>query len=163
MGSSRENLPLEGTTATGTGHNGSSQVVGANQHHIGGLEGHNASPQVGVDSNPDPALDYLHEHKHGHPNHHGAAAAALEKSDTVMYSAGTTEKGHDLMDTPPQDYSTHKLNQATGEKSIDEESGNVGAIRDGEDSEAPKNGRFRRYYRKVRPFLPIVVWLVFTA
>jgi CNT family concentrative nucleoside transporter len=172
MSSSKENLGLEGRAASpvvGTGsqehgvegHNAASQIGANGGHHVG-LQGHNSSSQVGVDRNPDPALDYANEHRHGHPHHHGAAAKSLEKHDEVMYSSGTTEKGHDLMDRPLQDYSTHKLNDATIEKSIDEESGNVGAIRDGEDG-VPTNGRYRRYYRKIRPFIPIAIWMVFTA
>jgi hypothetical protein len=127
-----------------------------------GLEGHNASPQVGVDVNPDSALDYGHEHRHPHTHHHGAAAASKEKTDDVMYTTGTTEKAHDLMDTPAQDYTTHKLQDQAFEKSMDEESGNVGNIHDEAETRTPRS-RYSVYYRKFRPFIPIVVWLVFTA
>lgn len=125
-----------------------------------GLEGHNASPQVGVVPNPDPALDYVNEHQHAHDHHHGLAAHEKEKHDDVYYSTGTTEKGRDLLDTPPQDYESHKLKETpVGEKSVDEESGHI--VRD---EEEVKHSRLAwRYYRKIRPFIPIVVWMVFTA
>ncbi|KAI0126244.1 Na+ dependent nucleoside transporter C-terminus-domain-containing protein [Xylariales sp. AK1849] len=126
-----------------------------------GLESHNLSPQRGVDPNPDPALDYSHEHHHPHTHHHGPAAHEKEKSDDVFYSADTTKQGHDLMDIPPQDYSAHKLNQTSIEKSVDEESGHVGAISgEGEEVRRPK---WVRYYRKARPFIPIAIWMLFTA
>lgn len=127
-----------------------------------GFEGHNASPQVGVAPNPDPALDYAHEHEHAHTHHHGPAAHEKEKEHDVFYTTGTTDKGRDLLDTPPQDYTTHKLKETpVAEKSVDEESGHVGGIHD---EQEVKHTRFAwRYYRKIRPFIPIVVWLVFTA
>ncbi|KAK9421847.1 hypothetical protein SUNI508_05448 [Seiridium unicorne] len=128
-----------------------------------GHEGsHNLSPQVGVAPNPDPALDYVHEHQHAHTHHHGPAAHEAEKHDDVYYSTGTTEKGRDLLDTPPQDYESHKLKETpVGEKSVDEESGHVGGIRDEE--EVKHTRLYWRYYRAIRPFIPIAVWLVFTA
>lgn len=127
------------------------------------LEGHNASPQTGVDRNPDPALDYANEHRHEHSHHHGLAAdEKVAKEDDVMYTTGTTEKGRDMMDLPPQDYSTHKLRESpVNEKSVDEESGNVGHI--STEEEGPQLRMIYYYYRKVRPFIPILVWLVFTA
>lgn len=126
-------------------------------------EGHNASPQVGVATNPDPALELAHEHEHAHDHHHGPAAHQKEKEHDVFYSTGTTEKGRDLLDTPPQDYEHHKLKDTTigHEKSIDSESGNLGGIHDAE--EVKHTRRAWRWYRKIRPFLPILVWAVFTA
>ncbi|KAH8649851.1 Na+ dependent nucleoside transporter C-terminus-domain-containing protein [Xylariales sp. PMI_506] len=131
------------------------------------LEGHNASPQVGVDANPDPALDYTQEHRHEHTHHFGPAATEKAKhDDDVMYSSNTVEESRrDILDTPAQDYTTHKLRQGSPvEKSVDEESGNVGAI-EGDEGEKDNSvgGRVKRYWRTIRPFVPIVVWMVFTA
>jgi concentrative nucleoside transporter, CNT family len=126
------------------------------------LEGHNASPQPGVDTNPDPALDFGNEHRHEHSHHHGLAATEKAKEDDVMYTTGTTEKGYDLLDAPPQDYTTHKLHESpVNEKPVDEESGNVGPATD--EAKSASSTRFHRYYRKFRPFIPILIWCVFTA
>ncbi|KAI1841115.1 hypothetical protein JX265_013216 [Neoarthrinium moseri] len=133
--------------------------MGSSKENLG-FEGHNASPQVGVASNPDPALDYVNEHRHEHAHHHGAAAHEKEKNDDVMYSTGTTEKGRDLLDTPPQDYTKHKLNDTpVAEKSVDEESGHIGHS----ENEITHTRLASRWYRKARPFIPILVWMVFTA
>ncbi|KAK7959613.1 uncharacterized protein PG986_004467 [Apiospora aurea] len=129
-----------------------------------GGEGHNASHQHGVDINPDPALDYAHEHRHEHNNHGGAAAAHkghLGQHDEVVYSAGTTDKSHDLMDKPSQDYTTHKLRDTAAEKSVDEESGRVGAVDETEESTGRK-WTWKRFYRKFRLFVHIFIWLFFT-
>lgn len=147
--SSKEDLSHEAqatTTATGT---------------------HNASPQVGVAPNPDPALEFTHEHQHAHIHHHAAAARDKEKNDDVFYSTGTTDKGHsDLLDAPSQDYETHKLKESketpVKEKSLDEESGNYGATLDQEEARS-YNSKFRRYYRIVRPFIPLFIWVIMTG
>ncbi|ETS72968.1 hypothetical protein PFICI_15360 [Pestalotiopsis fici W106-1] len=123
---------------------------------------HNASPQVGVAPNPDPALDFTHEHQHAHIHHHGAAARDKEKHDDVFYTTGTTDKGRDLLDAPSQDYETHKLKETpVAEKSLDEESGNYGITRDEE--EAKHNSKWRRYWRIIRPFVPLGIWVIMTG
>lgn len=100
------------------------------------VEGHNASPQAGVDK---------------------------KSSDEAVYSTGTTEKGHDVMDSPPQDYTHHKMSDA-GVKSVDEESGNVGQTED--EDEANKKtfkSQFKQFYRRFRIVFHLFIWGVWTA
>lgn len=133
------------------------------------IEGHHASPQVGVASNPDPALDYVNEHTHAHTHHGGPALHEKEKlgmHDELVYTTGTTDKGRDLMDKPPQDYTNHKLNDTTvtgKSKSLDEESGNVGAIHDADGFDGPKPSRARQLLRKYRIVIHLAIWGVWTA
>jgi hypothetical protein len=47
--------------------------------------GHNAGPQEGVKHNPDPLLEYPHEHLHPHTNHSAAAAKHLDSG--VAYAS----------------------------------------------------------------------------
>ncbi|KAI8623679.1 H+/nucleoside cotransporter-like protein [Xylariaceae sp. FL1651] len=116
----------------------------------GAVHGHNASPQQGVVPNPDPVLDLANEHHHEHIHHGGAAADPANHSDEVMYSNTSPEKSFDK----PGDF-------AAAEKSVDtdEESGNVGHIR-----ENPSTGQLiKTWYRRLRPFVHLFIWLVFTA
>ncbi|KAK6196537.1 hypothetical protein LQW54_011426 [Pestalotiopsis sp. IQ-011] len=125
-------------------------------------EAHNASPQVGVAPNPDPALDYAHEHQHAHIHHHGPAAREKEKNDDVFYTTGTTEKGRDLLDSPRQDYETHKLKETpVAENSVDEESGAYGITQDEQETRRPT--MWRHYWRIVRPYVPLAIWVIFTG
>lgn len=137
----------------------------SNDHLDVRLDGHNASPQTGVDRNPDPALDLAREHRHEHTHHGGLAAAdkdRLAMHDDIAYSAGTTDKGRDIMDTPPQDYDAHKMNDAkAAEKSVsDEESGGVGGV---SNVELTGPGPVRRFYRRFRPFFHVFFFLFLTS
>lgn len=135
-----------------------------NAKEVFGHEGHNASLQHGVGPNPDPALDYAREHRHEHINHGGAAAAhkdRLGQHDELVYSAGTTDKSRDMMDSPSQDYTTHKMRDTSAEKSVDEESGRVGAVDETEEATGRK-WTWKRFYRKFRLYVHIFIWLFFT-
>lgn len=137
----------------------------SNDHLDVRLDGHNASPQTGVDRNPDPALDLAREHRHEHTHHGGLAAAEKEHRamhDDIAYSAGTTDKGRDLMDTPPQDYEAHKMaDTKAAEKSVsDEESGGVGGV---SNVELTRPGLLRRFYRRFRPFFHVFFFLFLTS
>lgn len=108
----------------------------SNDHHDVRLDGHNASPPTGVERRPT--------------------------QDDITSSAGTTVKGIDIMDTPPQDYETHKMNDAkAAEKSVsDEESGGVGGV---SNVELARPGLVRRFYRRFRPFFHVFFFLFLTA
>ena len=127
---------------------------------VSNTAGHNASPQAGVDINPDPALSYAHEHTHEHI-HHGKAAA--DGKHEILYSKGTTDPKHDLLGTPPQDYEAHKLNEKATERSLsDAENGTdrIGSIHDKENKSDVKIGAL---YRKFKLPVHIFIWLVWTA
>ncbi|OTB01638.1 hypothetical protein M426DRAFT_63619 [Hypoxylon sp. CI-4A] len=116
-----------------------------------GLAGHNSSQQEGVVPNPDPTLDFSNEHHHQHLHHGGFAADPVNHPDEVVYSASTPEKSLEK----PQDY-------ASAEKSLtDEESGNVGNIREVENN--PKKYSIAYFYRKFRIYIHLFIWSVFTA
>ncbi|ORY56644.1 NupC family nucleoside transporter [Pseudomassariella vexata] len=72
------------------------------------------------------------------------------------------------MDTPPQDYQTHKLNDVVLDKSVDEESGNIAVVRDRDDYDGEKPGfSFKRFYRQYRTAFHIafcvITFIVWTA
>ncbi|KAI1504480.1 H+/nucleoside cotransporter-like protein [Biscogniauxia marginata] len=113
--------------------------------------GHNASPQIGVAPNSDPALDLSNEHRHEHLHHGGAAANHANHPDEAVYSSTTPEKSFDKARDFP-----------AAEKSVnDQESANVGHIR-------PREGfgvwhLIGVYYRKFKIFVHLAIWLVWTA
>ncbi|OTA55624.1 H+/nucleoside cotransporter-like protein [Hypoxylon sp. EC38] len=121
-----------------------------NSPEIKGLSGHNSSPQEGVIPNPDPALQFANEHRHLHLHHGGLAANPVNHPDEVVYSASSPEKSLEK----PQDY-------AAAEKSVtDEESGAVGNI---SGDEGEKKSFFAYWYRRLRAYVHLAIWLVFTA
>lgn len=120
--------------------------------------GHNASPQVGVAANPDPALDIANEHTHEHVHHGGAAAKHENHAHDLVYSSGTTEKGHDLLDKPGS------RNGYTQEKLVtDEESGRIAPSQEAEHAEPARKYTWSRFYRKFRPVVHFLIWALFTA
>lgn len=130
---------------------------------------HNASPQVGVDRNPDPVLNVANEHVHPH-KHHGASALKGEKPSDVVYSDGVdTNRNTNLLDKPEQDYKTHTLNHTidhnketavTGNDSIDHdvESGRLGSVEKGQGQ-----GYLSFYYSRYKIFFHLAIWGVWTA
>lgn len=117
---------------------------------VNGLSGHNSSLQEGVIPNPDPALQFSNEHRHLHLHHGGLAANPANHPDEVVYSTSSPDKSLEK----PQDY-------AAAEKSVtDEESGAVGNI-SGDENE--KKSFISYWYRKLRAYVHLTIWLVFTA
>lgn len=122
--------------------------------------GHNSSSQVGVASNPDPALEYSHEHHHAHL-HHGKTAATPDEKHEVMYARDTEQvRGSDLLDasaaTPEYDLKGQNVN----ENSLDpEDGGHVGSIHDGRE----RKWTIRRIYTQFKPFFHLAFWMVWTA
>ncbi|KAI0380543.1 H+/nucleoside cotransporter-like protein [Hypomontagnella monticulosa] len=122
---------------------------------VKGLTGHNSSPQEGVVPNPDPVLDLANEHHHEHLHHGGLAADPANHPDEVVYSTASPDKSMDKSIEKPHDY-------ATAEKSVtDEYSGNVGQI--GGDEDSHKDSFLRYWYRRLRAYVHLFIWLVFTA
>ncbi|TPX12491.1 uncharacterized protein E0L32_006903 [Thyridium curvatum] len=133
------------------------------------LSGHNASPQIGVERNPDLALDYAHEHTHPHLHHGETAAREADKEHEIMYSTGTTGRqgGTDLLDGPTKapHSQTTGANQLAEEKDVEnslsnEENGNVGSIRR---RKGEQESWLRYIYRRYRPFFHAFIWSVWTA
>ncbi|KAI0139923.1 H+/nucleoside cotransporter-like protein [Hypoxylon sp. NC0597] len=117
---------------------------------VKGLSGHNSSLQEGVIPNPDPALQFANEHRHLHLHHGGLAANPANHPDEVVYSTSSPDKSLEK----PQDY-------AAAEKSVtDEESGAVGNI---SGDEGEKKSFISYWYRKLRAYVHLTIWLVFTA
>ncbi|KAI5921515.1 H+/nucleoside cotransporter-like protein [Camillea tinctor] len=114
-------------------------------------EGHNASPQIGVAPNPDPALDISNEHHHAHLHHGGAAADHANHPDEPVYSSATPEKSFDKARDFP-----------AIEKSVnDEESGNVGHIQKRDDASIWH--MLGVWYRRFKIYVHLSIWLVWTA
>lgn len=130
-------------------------------HHDTPAHGHNASMQHGVDPNPDLALHYSHEHQHAHV-HHGSTSLA-HRVDDVEYSHGTTDKGRDLLDKPPQDYKTHQLRdeKSVDVAEIDAESGGLSPARVPSEEEPVKKRSFSKIYRKYKIVFHLAVWGLF--
>ncbi|KAI1639232.1 hypothetical protein F4809DRAFT_155811 [Biscogniauxia mediterranea] len=114
-------------------------------------EGHNASPQIGVAPNPDPALDISNEHRHAHLHHGGAAADHANHPDEPVYSSATPEKSFDKARDFP----------ATEKFVNDEESGNVGHIQKHDDTSIWH--MLGVWYRRFKIYVHLFVWLVWTA
>lgn len=120
--------------------------------------GHNASPQVGVATNPDPALNIANEHTHEHVHHGGAAAKHENHPHDLVYTTGATAKGHDLLDKPGS------RNGYTQEKVVtDEESGRIAPSHEAEHAEPPSKYSFGRFYRRFRPVFHFLIFALFTV
>lgn len=119
---------------------------------------HNASPQVGVARNPDPALDLAHEHKHEHTHH---AKTALNGHDDVMYSRSPEifEKTDVVGGPSAPDYEARKTHDKTLETSLsNEESGRVGSVKEGQ-----RKWTVRYIYRRFKIVFHFAFWAVWTA
>ncbi|KAL2432762.1 Solute carrier family 28 member 3 [Exophiala dermatitidis] len=138
-------------------------------HHDLPDHGHNASPQRGVDPNPDLALHYSHEHQHKHL-HHGRPSLS-GRHDEVLYAEGTTvDDRHTLnKQDPPQDYIKHQLRPSHADEkdfvTMDAEKGAVdpGRIETNVSEEEGKRHRLPRMYSKYKIFVHLFIWLVFTG
>lgn len=119
--------------------------------------GHNRSAQHGVETNPDPALDYANEHHHPHI-HHGKTAQHPEEKDVVVYAKGAANK--DYLGAGVPDYKVRQMSSNS-----DEESGRVGQVRNVEDEEERlgKTWSFRRVYAKYKIGFHLAIWAVWTA
>lgn len=85
-----------------------------------------------------------------------------------MYSTGTTYKGADLLDKPPQNYETHKLREGdkAGMTVIDAEKGGIASTRvstEDENKEPQSKWSIRRVLRKYKFVVHLFIWLLFTA
>lgn len=119
---------------------------------MNGLHGHNASSQVGVLPNPDPALDFANEHHHEHLHHGGLTQNPVNRPDELIYSTASPNKSMEK----EQEYPAH-------EKSVtDEESGNIAHVH-GDESEDGKKHFISYWYRRLRAYIHFVIWAVFTA
>ncbi|EMR62651.1 hypothetical protein MGN70_014656 [Eutypa lata] len=74
-------------------------------------------------------------------------------NDGVAYSSTTSEKGPELLSEKPQDYATH-------EKSLDEESGNVGQISDSHSER--RRQKIAVWNRRLRPVVHFLIWALWT-
>jgi len=120
--------------------------------------GHNASAQTGVTPNPDPALNIANEHTHEHVHHGGLAAKHANHSHDLVYTTGTTDRPHDLLDKPGS------RGGYTQEKVVtDEESGRMAPSHEAEMAEPPKKHTWSRFYRKFRPVVHFLIWALFTV
>lgn len=120
---------------------------------MGTGQAHNRSAQQGVDINLDPVLDFSNEHHHPHV-HHGPTAMPAEKDD-LMFAKSTDNYPKDA---PAPDYKVQQMS------SNDEESGNVGDIRDeGEEGGGGRKWTFKRIYARHKILFHIAIWAVWTA
>ena len=91
------------------------------------------------------------EAAHPRPDEISATPEPVNGPDGIAYSSAS-EKGHELGEKP-QDYPAH-------EKSLDEESGNVGQIADS------KSERRRQtvavWSRKLKPVVHFLIWALWT-
>ena len=122
-------------------------------------ESHNTSYQKNVQSNPDPALEFSHEHQHSHL-HHSAHAVHGEE---VSYTKGTTDEPSTIPRADAMDNAMHRRH--IGEKGDYE-------IRDAEkadmspeptEEEDPRNHTFSGLYRRFKPFVHLFLFLLFTG
>ena len=125
---------------------------------------HNASWQDGVMSNPDPALDVSHEHRHSHL-HHSAAALKGREHETVAYSTGTNPD----KSTMPEDktHETHvqqRWRSTLEDEDVDSaEKGGVVDSVESASSEEKERGRFARFYARWKILFHLFIFLFFTG
>lgn len=125
--------------------------------------GHNPSLQHGVDTNPDLALHYSHEHLKPHKHHAPSAVPDAYKSE--MYTSGTTSVGRDLLEKPPQDYTTHTLNEKSATMVTDAEKGGMSPTRISteEEGKPQKKYSFGAMYSKYKFVVHFFIWAVMTG
>ncbi|KAH8163268.1 hypothetical protein CIB48_g4976 [Xylaria polymorpha] len=110
-----------------------------------------------VESHNEHHVEHLHEHRHEHLHHGGAAADHANHPHEVMY-VDTTQPSRTQSYEKPGDYpSAEKTSLGT-----DEEIGNIDRSRDSNDP-STSTGFFKKWYRKLRAFIHLFIWLVFTA
>lgn len=114
--------------------------------------GHNRSAQQGVDTNPDPVLDFANEHHHAHL-HHGHTAVPSEKDDMMFAKSTDAYAG----DSTSPDYKVRQM------PSNDEESGGVGEIKDENQKVGWRSWTFKRVYAKYKILFHFAIWAVWTA
>ena len=136
--------------------------------HVAGTERntHNASPQIGVVRNDDPALNLTNEHHHSHMHH--SATAMKGREDELSYSKGTTDEPSTIPHADAMDNSLHRRHKA-------EESGNYGTkgvlVQDEEkgtlshtpSEEDPRNHAFSNFYSRFKVFFHVFLFLLFTG
>lgn len=113
---------------------------------------HNRSAQQGVDINLDPVLDFANEHHHAHV-HHSQTAMPAEKDDLMFAKSTENYPG----DTPAPDYKVQQMS------SNDEESGNVGEIRDEHEEVGGRKWSMKRIYARHKILFHLAIWAVWTA
>ena len=118
---------------------------------------HNASPQIEVLRNNDPALQFSHEHQHSHLHHSDKAV----DDRGMSYSKGTTDEPSNIPKADMMDDALHRRHV--------NEKGNYG-IQDAEaaetsasEEEDPRRHRLSNLYRRFRPFVHLFIFLLFTG
>lgn len=130
---------------------------------------HNYSSQSEVKVNPDPALDFKHEHGHAHLHH--SAHAEQGRHDETTFTSGTTfEPGlipdqHSLDQRPQQrhDTRTHIPSKASANISDAEKGSTSPHDKDSETSQEFEKYSLTRIYKKYRLFVHIFIFLLFTG
>ena len=130
--------------------------------------GHNTSPQSNVVRNPDPALDFSHEHQHGHLHHSSHAV----HDEAVSYTKGTTNEPAVTLGGGLNDNVVHHRHHAKADYDApDYEKGNL-KVQNAEaadlsstpsQEEDPRNHRLSLLYRQIRPFVHMFLFLLFTG
>ena len=126
----------------------------------GGAQMHNASSQLHVVPNSDPALEASHEHHHRHLHHDAFAEKGRE--DEVVYSKGTTFERSTIPDENPQDHELHRRHhQEKGEVEVGDAEKGITPVR--YEEEDPQTHTFSRFYGRYRIFFHLFIWLLFTG
>ena len=123
---------------------------------------HNTSLQHNVATDPDPALNVSHEHHHTHLHHSSKAV----HDEGVSYSKGTTDEPSVIPKADAMDNALHRRHVDTeyekgGLKFQDAEAGEVSAA--GSEEEDPRSHRLSHVYRRFKPFVHLLIFIVFTG
>ena len=144
-------------------HDAVSAAPAYNDDIIGDRTQHNASPQVGVKRNDDPALDIAHEHHHGHVHHSGAAAR--KSVDDPVYTKETTDKPILVSRNSKDSLHRRTPHAHNGTKEgihvHDAEKGDLSRSASEEDD--PRTHRFSNIYQKIKIYIHIILFLLFTG
>ena len=125
--------------------------------------GHNASPQVGVEKNTDPALEYAHEHQHSHLHH--SAAAMKGREEDVVYSKNTTDEPSTIPRADIMDDALHRRHVTESKDGMhvhDAEKGGLSPSQT-ESEEDPRRHTLSSLYARSKIFVHLFIWLLFTG
>lgn len=136
-----------------------------------GVHQHNASSQLGVVPNPDPALDVAREHHHAHLHHDARAERGHDPADEIAYSKGTTAEPSVIPDQDPLDHALHRRHHPDRKSGMDVEKNGELDIEDAErgsfspvgQEQDPQSHFFARFYAKYRIFFHLAIFCLFTG
>ena len=142
-------------------------VTKDNHDHVTGVEqnAHNASPQIGVIRNNDPALDIAREHHHGHLHHSAAAVKGLENE--VSYTKGTTDEPSTIPRADAMDNALHRRHKVEesgyASKMMEVQDEEKGTMSHTPSEEDPRHHGLSNWYSRFRVFVHIFIFMLFTG